>query len=127
MSGGRRTARTPAPAHHPQARPSQRGVLSLEFALLVLGVLGALMLVAAAWRLGQTRSEVRDVAAEAARAASLRQSPLAAVAAADQHDQRDDRGAAGPEKRTHQHGRRPESAQEQPQQTAESHVAWERP
>lgn len=84
MSGGRRAARTLAPAHHPQARRSQRGVLSLEFALLVLGALGALMLVAAAWRLGQTRSEVRDVAAEAARAASLRQSPLAATAAAEQ-------------------------------------------
>ncbi len=62
---------------------TQRGVLSLEFALLVLGVLGALMLLAAAWRLGQTRNEVRDVAAEAARAASLRQSPLAATAAAE--------------------------------------------
>ena len=61
----------------------RRGVLSLEFALIVVGVLGALMLLAATWRLGQTRGEMRDVAAEAARAASLRQHPSAAVAAAE--------------------------------------------
>ena len=61
----------------------RRGVLSLEFVLVVVGVLGALMLVAAAWRLGQTRGEVRDVAAEAARAASLRQHPGAAAEAAE--------------------------------------------
>lgn len=60
----------------------RRGVLSLEFVLVVVGVLGALMLVAAAWRLGQTRGEMRDAAAEAARAASLRQQPAAAAAAA---------------------------------------------
>ncbi len=60
-----------------------RGVLSLEFALVVVGVLGALMLLGAAWRLGQTRGEIRDVAAEAARAASLRQHPGAATAAAE--------------------------------------------
>ena len=30
----------------------RRGVLSLEFVLVVVGVLGALMLLAAAWRLG---------------------------------------------------------------------------
>ncbi len=60
-----------------------RGVLSLEFALVVVGVLGALMLLAAAWRLGQTRGEIRDVAAEAARAASLRQHPHAAADAAE--------------------------------------------
>ena len=60
-----------------------RGVLSLEFALVVVGVLGALMLLGAAWRLGQTRGEMRDVAAEAARAASLRQHPGAAAAAAE--------------------------------------------
>lgn len=60
----------------------RRGVLSLEFVLVVVGVLGALMLVAAAWRLGQTRGEMRDAAAEAARAASLRQHPAAAAAAA---------------------------------------------
>lgn len=62
----------------------RRGVLSLEFALVVVGVLGALMLLAAAWRLGQTRGEMRDVAAEAARAASLRQQPHAAAEAAEQ-------------------------------------------
>ncbi len=56
----------------------------MEFALVVVGVLGALMLLAAAWRLGQTRGEMRDVAAEAARAASLRQHPAAATAAAEQ-------------------------------------------
>lgn len=61
----------------------RRGVLSLEFSLIVVGVLGALMLLGAAWRLGQTRGEVRDVAAEAARAASLRQTPAAAAAVAD--------------------------------------------
>ena len=61
----------------------RRGVLSLEFALLVVGVLGALMLVAAAWRLGQTQGEMRDAAAEAARAASLRQYPGAAAEAAE--------------------------------------------
>lgn len=61
----------------------RRGVLSLEFALVVVGVLGALMLLAAAWRLGQTRGEMLDVAAEAARAASLRQHPGAAAAAAE--------------------------------------------
>lgn len=60
-----------------------RGVLSLEFALVVVGVLGALMLVAAAWRLGQTRGEMRDAAAEAARAASLRQYAPAAVTEAE--------------------------------------------
>ena len=59
-------------------------MLSLEFVLVVVGVLGALMLLAAAWRLGQTRGEMRDVAAEAARAASLRQHPLAAADAAEQ-------------------------------------------
>lgn len=61
----------------------RRGVLSLEFALVVVGVLGALMLLGAAWRLGQTRGEMRDVAAEAARAGSLRQHPRAAEAAAE--------------------------------------------
>ena len=61
----------------------RRGVLSLEFALVVIGVLGALMLLAAAWRLGQTRGEMLDVAAEAARAASLRQHPGAAADAAE--------------------------------------------
>lgn len=61
----------------------RRGVLSLEFALVVVGVLGALMLLAAVWRLGQTRGEMRDVAAEAARAASLRQQPHAAADAAE--------------------------------------------
>ena len=61
----------------------RRGVLSLEFALVVVGVLGALMLLAAVWRLGQTRGEMRDVAAEAARAASLRQHPHAAADAAE--------------------------------------------
>ncbi|MCY3785498.1 MAG: pilus assembly protein [bacterium] len=61
----------------------RRGVLSLEFALVVVGVLGALMLVAASWRLGQTRGEMRDAAAEAARAASLRQHPPAATEAAE--------------------------------------------
>lgn len=61
----------------------RRGVLSLEFVLVVVGVLGALMLVAAAWRLGQTRGEMRDAAAEAARAASLLQHPLAAADAAE--------------------------------------------
>ncbi len=68
------------------ARPcpeDTRGVLSLEFVLVVVGVLGALMLVAAAWRLGQTRGEMRDAAAEAARAASLLQNPRAAVDAAE--------------------------------------------
>ena len=59
-------------------------MLSLEFALVVVGVLGALMLLAAAWRLGQTSGEMRDVAAEAARAASLRQRPRAAAEAAEQ-------------------------------------------
>ena len=58
-------------------------MLSLEFVLVVVGVLGALMLVAAAWRLGQTRGEMRDAAAEAARAASLRQHPVAAADAAE--------------------------------------------
>ena len=61
---------------------SQEGVMSLELALLVIVILGALMLVTAAWRMGQTRGEVRDVAAEAARAASLRQSAAAAKQAA---------------------------------------------
>lgn len=60
-----------------------RGVLSLEFVLVVVGVLGALMLVAAAWRLGQTRGEMRDAAAEAARAASLVQHPRTAADAAE--------------------------------------------
>ena len=58
-------------------------MLSLEFALVVVGVLGALMLLAAAWRLGQTSGEMRDAAAEAARAASLRQQPRAAADAAE--------------------------------------------
>ena len=69
------------------ARPcpgDTRGVLSLEFVLVVVGVLGALMLVAAAWRLGQTRGDMRDAAAEAARAASLVQHPRAAADAAEQ-------------------------------------------
>lgn len=69
------------------ARPSPedaRGVLSLEFVLIVVGVLGALMLVAAAWRLGQTRGEMHDAAAEAARAASLVQHPRTAADAAEQ-------------------------------------------
>ncbi len=61
----------------------RRGVLSLEFVLVVVGVLGALMLVAAAWRLGQTRGEMGDAAAEAARAASLRQYPSDAADAAE--------------------------------------------
>ena len=61
----------------------RRGVLSLEFAVVVVGVLGALMLLGAAWRLGQTRGEMRDVAAEAARAASLRQHPRAAAVTAE--------------------------------------------
>ena len=61
---------------------SQKGAMSLELALLVIVVLGALMLVTATWRMGQTRGEVRDVAAEAARAASLRQSASAARQAA---------------------------------------------
>ena len=68
-------------ARIPQA--SRLGVMSLELALLVIGVLGALMLVTASWRMGQTRGEVRDVAAEAARAASMRQSPAAARNAAN--------------------------------------------
>lgn len=67
------------PAH----ADDRRGVLSLEFALVVVGVLGALMLLGAAWRLGQTRGEMRDVAAEAARAASLRQHPRLAAEAAE--------------------------------------------
>ena len=67
----------------PDRAGDRRGVLSLEFALVVVGVLGALMLLGAAWRLGQTRGEMRDVAAEAARAASLRQHPSAAEAAAE--------------------------------------------
>ena len=67
----------------PGSLDDRRGVLSLEFALVVIGVLGALMLVAAAWRLGQTRGEMRDAAAEAARAASLRQYPAAATGAAE--------------------------------------------
>lgn len=61
----------------------RRGVLSLEFVLVVVSVLGALMLVAAAWRLGQTRGELRDAAAEAARAASLVQHPRDAADAAE--------------------------------------------
>ena len=67
----------------PGPSSDRRGVLSLEFALVVVGVLGALMLVGAAWRLGQTRGEIRDAAAEAARAASLRQYPSAASGAAE--------------------------------------------
>ncbi len=67
----------------PRPPSDRRGVLSLEFVLVVVGVLGALMLVAAAWRLGQTRGEMRDAAAEAARAASLRQYPSAAADAAE--------------------------------------------
>ena len=67
----------------PERAGDRRGVLSLEFALVVVGVLGALMLLGAAWRLGQTRGEMRDVAAEAARAASLRQHPLLAAEAAE--------------------------------------------
>ncbi len=67
----------------PRSSSDRRGVLSLEFAIVVVGVLGALMLVAAAWRLGQTRGEMRDAAAEAARAASLRQYPSAATGAAE--------------------------------------------
>ncbi len=67
----------------PRPPSDRRGVLSLEFVLVVVGVLGALMLVAAAWRLGQTRGEMRDAAAEAARAASLRQHPVAAADAAE--------------------------------------------
>ena len=66
----------------PDRAADRRGVLSLEFALVVVGVLGALMLLGAAWRLGQTRGEMRDVAAEAARAASLRQHPRVAAEAA---------------------------------------------
>lgn len=66
-----------------RSQGDRRGVLSLEFVLVVVGVLGALMLVAAAWRLGQTRGEMRDAAAEAARAASLRQHPRAAAEAAE--------------------------------------------
>lgn len=66
-----------------RAAADVRGVLSLEFVLVVVGVLGALMLVAAAWRLGQTRGEMLDAAAEAARAASLRQHPSAAATAAE--------------------------------------------
>lgn len=68
----------------PRRTGDRRGVLSLEFALVVVGVLGALMLLGAAWRLGQTRGEMRDVAAEAARAASLRQHPRVAAEAAEQ-------------------------------------------
>ncbi|MCY3559699.1 MAG: pilus assembly protein [bacterium] len=67
----------------PERAGDLRGVLSLEFALVVVGVLGALMLLGAAWRLGQTRGEMRDVAAEAARAASLLQNPRSAAAAAE--------------------------------------------
>lgn len=67
----------------PERAGDRRGVLSLEFALVVVGVLGALMLLGAAWRLGQTRGEMRDVAAEAARAASLRQHPQVAAEAAE--------------------------------------------
>ena len=48
----------------PRPPSDRRGVLSLEFVLVVVGVLGALMLVAAAWRLGQTRGEMRDAAAQ---------------------------------------------------------------
>jgi len=40
------------------------------------------MLIAATWRLGHVRGEIRDAAAEAARAASLRQSPSSAARAA---------------------------------------------
>ncbi len=65
-----------------KAGDSQRGVMSLELALLVISVLGVLMLVTAAWRMGQTRGEVRDVAAEAARVASMRQNASAASSAA---------------------------------------------
>ncbi|MXZ30921.1 MAG: hypothetical protein F4236_08315 [Acidimicrobiia bacterium] len=67
----------------PERAGDLRGVLSLEFALVVVGVLGALMMLGAAWRLGQTRGEMRDVAAEAARAASLLQNPRSAAAAAE--------------------------------------------
>lgn len=58
------------------------GLASLEFAMFATVLVGALLLVSLAWRLTESRSQVRDAASEGARAASLVQSADTAKAVA---------------------------------------------
>lgn len=60
----------------------ERAVASLELALFAVVLVGALFLVALAWRITEARGQVIDVASEAARAASLVQDPARARQAA---------------------------------------------
>lgn len=52
-------------------RSDERGLSSLEFSFLAVVLLATLLLIAGAWQLTQASHDVRDAAAEAARAASL--------------------------------------------------------
>ena len=65
-----------------RAAEGERGLVSLEFALFAVVLIGATLLVSMAWRVTEAGGQVRDAASEAARAASLVQEPAAAQAAA---------------------------------------------
>lgn len=64
-------------------RRGERGSAAVEVAVLAPALVALMLLVVFAGRVAQADGEIRRASAEAARAASLRQSPTAAVAAAE--------------------------------------------
>ncbi len=63
---------------------SEHGSVAVEVAVVAPALVALLLLVVYAGRVSQAEADVRRAAAEAARAASLRQVPAEAVAAAEQ-------------------------------------------
>ena len=54
-------------------RRSEGAVVTLEFALFAVALIGAVLLVSMAWRATEARGQVRDAASEAARMSTARQ------------------------------------------------------